>query len=262
MHFCFDIDQTILFLELSDKKDDILNQIPCTPVQYNPYSRILKEKNLKDAGCYVLNKEKIKKIFQCIVDQGHTFDFITAGSLHIKEMKTFFQKEFDIILDENCACYNPLNFNKLYVDRNGTERFDKTVCLKAIASKRNLEHSAIYLVDDSAENIRLAAEATFNTIYVDSNKIEPSNGENYIKALEHLLRLDIQKEKTPEFKTTPELITSELITIDLEEPKESCPPSEEKNAFLLYTGRKCCCHFFKLPTISNPIPMLRRFINR
>lgn len=255
MHFYFDIDETILFLEDVDGNgksnvDVVLNQIPRTLAKFNPYSRF--EEHRDRDQCYVLNKDKMQKIFRTILEQGHTIDFITAGQLATEDMRIFFEKEFGITLDTSCICYNRFNVDPEYYAKHVDQSLDKTICLSKIAAAKGLKRSDMCLVDDCLSNIYPAKYRRFGVIHVDSGNLEISNGTRYIAALEKLLK--IEKEKTIEIKT-----------VDLGEHRPqasygSMLTNSEENT-LSYTGRKSCCRFFTPKVgfnLPNPINYFRR----
>ena len=154
--FMFDIDGTLLQKDVGMFR---LNEVSWEVSQFHPYQH---------GTCITLNRKEMGVIFKEILQNGHEIGLITKGGLKQDRMKSFFQSEYDINLE------NFLHFNHIK---------DKTAILKEIADKYSLPYTNIFLIDNSEKNILQADCAGFNTVYVDNNHNDRTHGTEYIKKL-------------------------------------------------------------------------------
>ncbi len=200
--FMFDIDHTLLCRE---NELGCLNSVLHVESCWNPYED---SHDNNGQSCFTLNKERMKSILQKILKLGYKIGCITAGKAKKDEMMTFFSYEYEIY---ECDLGDFIYFNRT-TDRNTLQ--NKAAILENIAKQHNLPHASICLVDDNPTHIDSAMKAGFTTVHVDNGLKYPTNGTEYVRILDEMLKsFENQSKKLNEEK----LPSQSIITIQHEE---------------------------------------------
>ncbi|MCF6766407.1 hypothetical protein L3V82_11540 [Thiotrichales bacterium 19S3-7] len=120
---------------------------------------------------YILHLDELKNIFENILKNGDEIAFVTSGYFTKAGIIEFFKEAYGIQLNDNIAFYHGQK--------------DKTQALKELTNHKN--PNDIYFIDNNPKHINEATSLGINTIYVDTNNIDETKGNQYIKKLQQVV---------------------------------------------------------------------------
>ncbi|MCF6776524.1 hypothetical protein L3V83_08065 [Thiotrichales bacterium 19X7-9] len=185
--FVFDLDETLFTVNLTYLNKNLLlhqankNYYALTyDEKKNPnIDKICKDEAEMNYGYfnsllspfYVLHLYELKDIFENILNNGDEIAFVTAGYFTKAGIIEFFKDVYGIQLNDNIAFYHGQK--------------DKTQALKELINHKN--PNDVYFIDNNPKHINEATPLGINTIYADTNNIDETKGNQYIKKLQQVV---------------------------------------------------------------------------